>query len=168
MSGERPGLTEGALALHNQNSAKDSNAPNSWAAKVVTEERIHLYYCQLGQSQIDCGDHTANGIDGLTPAPHGQPERHLDYMESRSQSTADAHLKIFQQRPLHTSPPEGPLERFLTPDGCSDPSYYARPALEKTQIAFGSMETVDERRSRARGNVEMVIQKKKEKKKYEG
>lgn len=52
------------------------------------------------------------------------------------------------------------MERFLTPDGCSDPSYYARPALERTQIAFGSMESVGERRRRAQANMEMVIQRK--------
>lgn len=56
------------------------------------------------------------------------------------------------------------MERFLTPDGCSDPSYYARPALERTHIAFGSMESVGERQRRAQGSMEMVIQRKNEQK----
>ncbi|KAL1979865.1 hypothetical protein VTN96DRAFT_5045 [Rasamsonia emersonii] len=97
MAGEKSGLTESILALHNRNFVNDPNAPNSWAQKVVTEEKIHLYYSHLGQRRINRGDHTVNGIECLTLAPQGQPERPLDDMEPQSQDTTDADLKIFQQ-----------------------------------------------------------------------
>lgn len=45
------------------------------------------------------------------------------------------------------------MERFLTPDGCSDPCYFARRALEED---FGNMDSVEERQLRTRGHLQIA------------
>lgn len=55
---------------------------------------------------------------------------------------------------------EGPLERFLTPDGCSGPSYYTRPALEGMGLSFGSMDGKEERKQIAQQRADVVVKRK--------
>jgi hypothetical protein len=63
-------------------------------------------------------------------------------------------LRLF--RPRQDPFQESPLERFLTPDGCSDPSIFARRALAEIGTPLGSTETIAERKRIAKRNAEKV------------
>lgn len=52
---------------------------------------------------------------------------------------------------------ENPLERFLTPDGCSDTAYFARVALKQIGLQFGGMEGLEERKKMASENVQVIV-----------
>lgn len=62
-----------------------------------------------------------------------------------------ASLKLFERRDGACL--ESPLERFLTPDGCSDTPYFARWALAQIGLPFGGMEGMEERKKMAEVNV---------------
>lgn len=51
---------------------------------------------------------------------------------------------------------EEPIERFLTPDGCSDPPGFARRAMVESGVYFGDAGGIDERKRMAEANVRQV------------
>lgn len=65
-----------------------------------------------------------------------------------------ASVKLFEERQGMCL--ESPLERFLTPDGCSDTAYFARLGLEQIGLQFGSLEGLEERKRMADENVQVV------------
>lgn len=122
------------------------------------EERIHLFYSQAGacslETQLDM-----DNVGHYAPQPiHGHPKRN-GAPALRPCGMIDTSLKLFKQgQEVFT---EELLERFLTPDGCSDPPFFARPALAKLDMPFGSAETIDDRKRKARSNAEMARTRKK-------
>lgn len=60
-------------------------------------------------------------------------------------------LKMFEQTQGMCL--ETPLERFLTPDACSDTSYFARLALTQMGTSFSCMEGREQRSKKAKENV---------------
>ncbi|KAL2003502.1 hypothetical protein VTN02DRAFT_3597 [Thermoascus thermophilus] len=152
-------LTEDILALHDQALERDFAGRNTWVEKVVREERIHLFYSQAGTCSLEAQLDMDN--DGhYAPQPiHDHPKRNGG-PALQPCGVIDTDLKLFKQgqEVLLT---EEPLERFLTPDGCSDPPFFARPALAKLDMPFGSAETMDDRKRKARSNAEMAKARKK-------
>ena len=113
----------------------------SWAEKVIKQEQIHLFFRHY---QVD-------GFDPL--ARIGGSPKHPD--EASPMEFIQGHpvtsLKLFEEREGMCL--ESPLERFLTPDGCSDTWYFAQLALARQEIPFGSMEGMRKRMEMARTNV---------------
>ncbi|KAF7590750.1 hypothetical protein BBP40_002488 [Aspergillus hancockii] len=150
-------LTESNLTLHNtvEESGKPDGSVMSWMAKVIVEEQIHRYHSQLG---VKCSNlQNQDSID---------IEQVMDQLgQAASGSNTDqmsGSLKLFEQQHRGTYR-ETPLERFLTPDGCSDLSYFARPALAQMGTDFGDMEAQEKRRAKAKENVESVASNKRQK-----
>lgn len=75
--------------------------------------------------------------------------KHTSLQESESSCTFD--LPTLPDQPSN----EGPLERFFTPDGGSDPCYFSRDALG-TQ--FANEDSVEARRLHAEMCVKIIIQ----------
>ena len=137
----------------------DSIVP--WVEKVIKEERIHQFYTSLN---------IATARDNATPQTKDIADPGLDIVSDLHQThlaqrspTGETHLeqlmddlKLFDERPGICI--ESPLERFLTPDGCSAPSYFVRPALENVSsgTGFGCLEGMEERRATARGHAAAV------------
>ncbi|RJE17513.1 hypothetical protein PHISCL_10149 [Aspergillus sclerotialis] len=136
-------LTEHNLQLHNRLlQRQELNIPLvTWAEKVIKQEQIHLFFRQYR-------------FHGFDPLFHlsGDP-KHQDDAHAREfiQEHPVASLKLFQQRKSMCL--ESPLERFLTPDGCSDTWYFAQLALAQMEIPFGSMEGMEKRKEMAEMNV---------------
>lgn len=114
----------------------------SHAAKVVKWEKIHQTYRHLGHAMghklaIDNKDRVED-----TGSKYTSPQ----------ESESSCSLELFSpDQPSN----EGPLERFFTPDGCSDPLYLARPALG-TQ--FANKDSTETRRLQAQMCVETIAQ----------
>ncbi|KAJ9293131.1 hypothetical protein DTO271G3_8075 [Paecilomyces variotii] len=132
-------LLEEQEALFRNNQGND----HSWVDKVINDERVCLFHSHLGMTDLDnerWPSRAANETDALAPGnDEGQSSDVLKFFRPRQE--------LFQ---------ESPLERFFTPDGCSDPSYFARPALAKMGIPFGSSETTEVRKRAAKENAERV------------
>lgn len=73
----------------------------------------------------------------------------------------DDNLKLF--RPTQKEHIDDPIQRFLTP-GSSEPSLFARPALNALNMSIGSMEGIEERERVARANADDVRANRKERK----
>lgn len=67
----------------------------------------------------------------------------------------DASLKVFE--PAQGMSLESPLERFLTPGGCSAPSYFVGSAMQQIGFRLGNMNEKYERKRIARENVALVV-----------
>ncbi|KAE8382831.1 hypothetical protein BDV26DRAFT_288136 [Aspergillus bertholletiae] len=148
-------LTEKNLALHNiiEESEESNNGVTSWIEKVIAEERIHQHFSQFGTQLLGTRDQDKvdieQAMDRLSQATYvsNSAETYNQTIES---------LKLFeQQQPGGFR--ETPLERFLTPDGCSDPSFYAREALSQMGTELGDMEGQGKRKARTKENMEVVI-----------
>lgn len=118
------------------------------------EERIHLFHSQLGMSSLG----NQPDMDNVGNCAKQQINSYRDRNSSPTQRMIDTNLKLFKQGQEIFA--EEPLERFLTPDGCSDPSFFARPALAKMDMPFGSAEKIDDRKRKARSNAELVRMRK--------
>ncbi|OJJ33952.1 hypothetical protein ASPWEDRAFT_173387 [Aspergillus wentii DTO 134E9] len=147
-------LTEYNLALHNEALQKDSRmATVAWVEKVIMEEQIHQFHSQLKMNDTEqlSGMDIEGDIERIN-----QSMSAMEYDSTQAQTIAS--LKLFEQTLGLCL--ESPLERFLTPDGCSDPSYFARLALTQMDTPLGSMDKRDERREMAKKNVELVVSRK--------
>ncbi|KAE8350455.1 hypothetical protein BDV28DRAFT_159613 [Aspergillus coremiiformis] len=151
------GLTEENLALHTvtEESREPDNSIMSWMEKVIADERIHRLHSQLGAEHLKA--HNQNNVnieqamDQLNQAAFVSNTREIQDQLSET-------LKLFeQQQGMYR---ETPLERFLTPDGCSDLSYYARDTLAEIGTGFGDMEGQDKRRAKVEQNMDLVIRNK--------
>ncbi|PKY08042.1 hypothetical protein P168DRAFT_323231 [Aspergillus campestris IBT 28561] len=158
-------LTETNLAWHDQllqcEHPTDSIVP--WVEKVIKEEQIHQFYTSLNTATL--ATHQANDI--TDPGLDIVSDLHLH--PAQGSPTGETHperlmgdLKLFDQRPGICI--ESPLERFLTPDGCSAPSYFVRPALENVseRTGFGCLEGMEERRDMARGYAAAVSRRRRD------
>jgi hypothetical protein len=126
---------------------------STWAEKVVNEERIRLFHSQLGKRLLEgqeLADHRLSSMYPIQDQPEILPDSKL---ESDKCQIDDLHL--FSQG-CSKAYLEGPLERFLTEDGCSDPPYFTRRVLGNK---FGSAESIPERREKAKRNMQMAIQR---------
>ncbi|KAB8204425.1 hypothetical protein BDV34DRAFT_117256 [Aspergillus parasiticus] len=154
-------LTERNLALHNiiEESEEPGNGVTSWIEKVIADERIHQYYSQLGIQRLSTLDQADVDV-----------ERAMDHLsqDTSASNSAETHnqtnesLKLFEQQQLGAYR-ETPLERFLTPDGCSDLSFYAREALSQLGTELGDMEGQDKRKAKTKENMDLVIRNKRRK-----
>jgi hypothetical protein len=124
--------------------------------KVIIEEQTHIFHSQLG---IKCSNLRNQGsidieqaMDQLSQAVSGS---NTDQMSGS--------LKLFEQQQQRGACRETPLERFLSPDGCSDLSYFARPALAQMGTRFGDMEGREKRREKAKENVDSMASNKRQK-----
>ncbi|KNG89957.1 hypothetical protein ANOM_001173 [Aspergillus nomiae NRRL 13137] len=154
-------LTERNLALHNtiEESEESRNGVMSWIEKIITEERIHQHFSQLGMQRLSA--HGQDNVDIEQAMDHlSQVTFASNSAETQNQTTAS--LKLFEQQQPGAYR-ETPLERFLTPDGCSDLSFYAREALSQLGTEFGDMEGQDKRKAKAKENIELVIRNKAQK-----
>ncbi|KAE8386424.1 hypothetical protein BDV23DRAFT_196440 [Aspergillus alliaceus] len=154
----RGSLTERNIALHNalEESKESGDNVMSWMEKVIAEERIHKYYSQLGAERFNLHN------QGLVDIEHAMGRLSHVAFGSNTQGSNEQmseSLKLFEQHQQGVYR-ETPLERFLTPDGCSDLSYYARGALAEMETEFGDMEGQEKRREKAKNNVELVIRNK--------
>ncbi|KAJ9272491.1 hypothetical protein DTO212C5_1218 [Paecilomyces variotii] len=132
-------LLEEQEALFRSNQGND----HSWVDKVINDERVCLFHSQLGMAMSHYQDPSSRAANETGALAHRKDEG----------QSSDA-LKLF--RPRQELFQESPLERFLAPDGCSDPSYFARPALAEMGIPFGSSETIEVRKRAAKENAERV------------
>ncbi|KAF7628889.1 hypothetical protein F9C07_1429 [Aspergillus flavus] len=154
-------LTERNLALHNiiEESEESGNGVTSWIEKVIADERTHQYYSQLGLQRLSTLDQDDVDV-----------ERAMDHLsqDTCASNSAETHnqtnesLKLFEQQQIGAYR-ETPLERFLTPDGCSDLSFYAREALSQLGTELGDMEGQDKRKAKAKENMDVVIRNKRRK-----
>ena len=113
----------------------------TWAEKVIKQEQIHMFFRQYRVDDFD-------PLSPLSGDPKHQDETHVGEF---TQEHPAASLKLFHQREVMCL--ESPLERFLTPDGCSDTWYFAQLTLEQMEIPFGSMEGMEKRKEMAELNV---------------
>ncbi|GMG06913.1 unnamed protein product [Aspergillus oryzae var. brunneus] len=151
-------LTERNLALHNI--IEESVSP-AGSLKVIADERTHQYYSQLGLQRLSTFDQDDVDVD---------VERAMDHLsqDTCASNSAETHnqtnesLKLFEQQQIGAYR-ETPLERFLTPDGCSDLSFYAREALSQLGTELGDMEGQDKRKAKAKENMDVVIRNKRRK-----
>jgi len=145
-------LTEKSIAdLDRELTKQTGKQSKSWAEQVVGDERIHLFCSQLGQTyQEDECEWTAAAGPRSVVAGLEEGSTSNNTRRQPDHSHLNTALKLFI---CHgdTTFPEGPLERFLTPDGCSDPPYFVRPLLGDE---FGSASGIEERQQQARYNTE--------------
>ncbi|OGM43887.1 hypothetical protein ABOM_005943 [Aspergillus bombycis] len=154
-------LTEKNLALHNiiEESGQSSNGVMSWIEKVIADERIHQHFSQLGMQRLSA--HGQDNVD-IEQAMDHLSQATFDSNSAETQNQTSESLKLFEQQQLGAYR-ETPLERFLTPDGCSDLSFYAREALSQMGTEFGDMEGQDKRKAKAKENMELAIRNKRRK-----
>ncbi|CRG88224.1 hypothetical protein PISL3812_05251 [Talaromyces islandicus] len=138
-------LTEESLTQHNLLMSKQKiSTEESYAAKVVKWEKIHQIYRQLGDTM---------GYKIVIDNNNDQVEDTASKDTTLQESESSCNLEeLFT--PDHPSN-EGPLERFFTPDGCSDPCHFARYALG-TQLA--NKDGIEARRLLAELCVETIVQ----------
>ncbi|KAN0073902.1 hypothetical protein V8E54_007839 [Elaphomyces granulatus] len=148
-SAAQSSLTEKSIAdLDREFTKQTGESSRSWAEKVVGDERIHLFYSTLGQNYQEGEGEWTTTAGPISGPEEGSTLRNIK--QQPDQSHLNATLKLFI-RYGDTAFPEGPLERFLTPDGCSDPPYFVRPLLDNE---FGSAGSIEERQQQARNNTE--------------
>ncbi|KAA8645963.1 hypothetical protein EYZ11_010081 [Aspergillus tanneri] len=149
-------LTTSNLILHDK--LLEYDHPNitiiSWIDKVIREERIHWFYSHLctalSESQNEDLDADMMQLDQRLTALTSNAD-----MEEMMMS-----LNLFEQ-------PEGlclesPLERYLTPGGCENPSVFVRPALVEMGVQFGGTHGLDERLIKAKENVDFTKEKRRQ------
>ncbi|QKX57407.1 uncharacterized protein TRUGW13939_04519 [Talaromyces rugulosus] len=135
-------LTEEILIQHNLLiSEQKISTEESHAAKVVKWEKIHQAHYQLGDTM---GHKIVLDSDPFDD----DASKHTSLQETEFSCNLELSL-------LDQSASEGPLERFFTPDGCSDPCYLSRDALG-TQ--FANEDSVEARRLHAEMCVEIIVQ----------
>ncbi|KAE8357795.1 hypothetical protein BDV27DRAFT_80234 [Aspergillus caelatus] len=154
-------LTERNLALHNiiEESEESGNGVTSWIEKVIADERIHQYYSQLGIQRLS--EHDQDNVD-IEQAMDHLSQATFTSKSAETHNQTNESLKLFEQQQPGVYR-ETPLERFLTPDGCSDLSFYAREALSQMGTELGDMEGQDKRKAKAKENMELVIRNKRRK-----
>ncbi|KAH8694018.1 hypothetical protein BGW36DRAFT_430041 [Talaromyces proteolyticus] len=113
---------------------------NSHAAKVIEQERTHQTIVEHGQRagyDLDLNEKSIPDGDVVT--------------KMHTTTITSCPLELFNIPCQATY--ESPLERFLTPDGCSDPTYFARPTLKQQ---FGDMNSTATRRRQAEREMEII------------
>lgn len=101
---------------------------------------MHLVHSRLGMVMLNKRPSSSEAAS----------ERDAQTRQEKQEENSDL-LKLFERR--QESFQETPMERFLTP-GCSDPSYFARPALAKMGTPFGDSQTKEVRMMSAKADVE--------------
>ena len=116
--------------------------PAPWVEKVIKDEQVHLFYSS-GQARI------------LEPRRPEDIALDIERLNVDTTLMPDTGLRIFE-------PPQGmclesPLERFLTPGGCSAPSYFVGPAMKQMGFRLGNMDEKYGRKAMAQQDVALVI-----------
>ncbi|OJJ48618.1 hypothetical protein ASPZODRAFT_140892 [Penicilliopsis zonata CBS 506.65] len=148
-SGDR--LTESNLAAYNlfwQQKARDESI-NIWVDKVIRQEQRHWLFSELTSNDVG---HQEEGdiLDGLDLLLGDAPGLDLIGLSHwMFEETQDVSMV-------------NPIERFLTPDGCSDPLYFALPALQRMGIPFGSMEGKEARVQMVKTSLESMAKMRKQ------
>ncbi|GAD97191.1 conserved hypothetical protein [Paecilomyces variotii No. 5] len=135
-------LTKELLEEHEKSLKANQDSGHNWVNKVVQDEQLHLLHSRLGMTELNqrSSSQAATGRDART---HQESER----------QNSDI-LALFE--PRQESFQESPMERFLTPDGCSDPPFFARPALARNGIPFGDAQSMEVRKMSAKDNMDKV------------
>lgn len=121
-----------------------------WAEKVIREEEVQKFYSVIGTGIVNKDANYANG--------DSEDQSHVFPATRDSPSHLSSSIKLFEHGQEQYL--ESPLERFLTPDGSSDPRYFARPALECLETHFDKAQGVAERQQMAKNNAKSVARTK--------
>lgn len=121
-----------------------------WAEKVIREEEIRKFYSMMGTG---IANKDANHVNGGS-----EDQGHVFPATRDSPSHLSSSIKLFEHGQDQYL--ESPLERFLTPDGSSDPQYFARPALERLGTHFDRAQGVVERQQMAKNNAKSAARTK--------
>ncbi|OAX84077.1 hypothetical protein ACJ72_01556 [Emergomyces africanus] len=127
---EKLELTEERLAMHNKVYKPSFVTHSSHASQLVEREKMLASYRNLARTLPKNEQQTTDFVTGLL----GEENKNLN-----------------------KSVLEHPLERFLTPGDLSEPSYFARQALEENGFAYGSRASVDARKKQGHLNFVYAI-----------
>ncbi|KAI9813260.1 MAG: hypothetical protein M1827_004202 [Pycnora praestabilis] len=121
-------INEAALQRNNSFCQQRSSSFMPPAERAIRSEKIHQYISQRGPD-LDLAD------DSWPPVLEQRPA---------SAANLDDDLKMFKR--LETPIGGSPLERFMTVDGCEEPSVvYARREMEKEDWGFADARSVEQR-----------------------
>ncbi|PGH30273.1 hypothetical protein GX50_06960 [[Emmonsia] crescens] len=133
-------LTEERLAMHNKTYKPSPVTHSRHASQLVAMERISM----------GC-------LDSATDFPKNE-QHPLLYLSSEPTfcQTSDSFPDLFERenKRLHKSPLEHPLERLLTPGDLSEPICFSTLALKEYGFEYGSRASVDARKKLGRLNYE--------------
>ncbi|KAE8154038.1 hypothetical protein BDV25DRAFT_136406 [Aspergillus avenaceus] len=150
-------LTEKNVALHNAiEGLAEPKTIMSWMEKVIVDESTQAFYSELGLQYLDDKNDGEpldfeESMDQLTEVASGAAINGLEYITKS--------LKLFSRK-SEKACRATPLERFLTPDGNSDPVIFSRSALAFMGAGYGDLEGLEKRTQQMKENVGKVARNK--------